>query len=77
MLEACVISVYNGFIWQIPLVVGCYVIAFVDFGIGSNNVLLCKLILLVFEYFELAQCANECPLVDLIIFENAWCLAHF
>jgi hypothetical protein len=71
VLEARIISVYDWFVRQIPLVVGCYVIIFIDFGIGSNNVFFCELVLLIFEYLKLAQRVNESPLVDLIVFDNA------
>ena len=77
MLELGVISVNNRLVRQVPLVICGYVIGFIDFGICTDDVFLGELVVLVFEYLELAQCVDVGPLVGEFVFENAWCLAHW
>ena len=44
------------------------VIVFIDFGIGTNCMLLCQLIMLVLEYLKLAEGIDVCPLVGKLVF---------
>jgi hypothetical protein len=54
-----------------------YVIGLVNFGIGTDDVLLGELFVLVFEYFELAQCVDVGPLVGEFVFVDVWSLTHW
>ena len=73
--KLCIVCVYYGLVGQVALMISCYVVVFVDFGICAHSMFFSQLIMLVFEDLYFSQRVDESPLVDWPVFVRL-CLSH-